>query len=62
MKIKCFPILMVICISLIANGQNYLLKGRVTDLKNKSPIAGAAIFIFHNHFTYSNGNGEYVIT
>jgi len=61
MKIKSFPILLVICISLIANGQDFSLSGKITDTKNGFAIPGAAIFISYNYFTYSNGNGEYKI-
>jgi outer membrane receptor protein involved in Fe transport len=61
MKIKCLPILMVICLSLIANGQNYLLKGKVSDAKTNSPIQGAVVFISYNYMTYTNGDGDYSI-
>ena len=62
MKIKCFPILLLIFISQIASGQNFSLKGKITDSKNNSPIQGAAVFIAYNYITYTNGSGEYIIT
>jgi len=61
MKIKYFPVLIIIFISAIANGQDFSISGKITDSKNSSAISGAAVFISYNYFTYSNGNGEYKI-
>ena len=61
MKIKCFPIVLILLIAQFANGQNSVLKGKIVDSKNGNSISGATVFISFNYFTYTNGNGEYRI-
>jgi len=61
MKIKCFPIVLILLIAQFANGQNSVLKGKIVDSKNGNIIQGATVFISFNYFTYTNGNGEYTI-
>ncbi len=61
MKIKYFPIILSIFFAQFTNGQNSILKGKIIDSRNGNKISGATLFISHNYFTYSNGNGEYRI-
>jgi len=42
--------------------QTISLKGKITDQKSNLPVQGAAVFVSNNLFTYTNGDGEYIIT
>jgi hemoglobin/transferrin/lactoferrin receptor protein len=44
------------------SAQTFSIKGKITDQKTSSPIQGAAIFISYNLLTYTNGDGEYLLT
>jgi hemoglobin/transferrin/lactoferrin receptor protein len=61
MKIKCFPIVLILFIAQFVNGQSSVLTGKIIDSKNENNIQGASVFISFNYFTYTNGNGEYRI-
>lgn len=61
MKIKCFPIVLILFIAQFVNGQSSVLTGKIIDSKNENNIQGATVFISFNYFTYTNGNGEYRI-
>ncbi len=45
-----------------AAAQPFTLKGKITDVKNNSPIQGATVFISLNYVAYSNIEGYYSIT
>lgn len=61
METKYFFVLFIF-ITGLSFGQSYILKGKISNAENGSPIQGATVFISHNYVAYSNAEGYYSIT
>jgi hemoglobin/transferrin/lactoferrin receptor protein len=67
-KIFFLPKLLTLCLfyiqiySQFSFGQSFTLEGKIIDSKNGLPIQGASVFISYNSQTFTNGDGEYIIT
>jgi hemoglobin/transferrin/lactoferrin receptor protein len=62
MDIKKLIIILFVCLVDLASSQSFILKGKITNAENGSPIQGATVFISFNHFAYSNSSGSYEIS
>ena len=55
-------IFFLLCLPQLTFGQSFSIQGNITDQKSNLLIQGAAVFISYNLLTYTNGNGDYLLT